>query len=264
MDDLGVDHVDDHSDELVEHGSWPLEGELVRQSHPLRGPRVQHVGGDVLHNGDDPDEPLVPSVPILIVGLLKERLKHLVQLAVAVLTEVYVAVLGAVVEVAVHDAGLAVVADLLRAEGQTAGACEVERVLIRLLPLHAVPVRYDADAVGISRQRVCHQREQRREKGSGPSAGRPRGSRAGCRRRRDRGASGVGGVGGVGGRLAAARGVPPVDEERYCGPDPLCREDRPGVGLLGAQPLEGRLHARVVARAAGLAAAEEGPPHLFR
>mmetsp|Transcript_92796 Transcript_92796/g.207803 ORF Transcript_92796/g.207803 Transcript_92796/m.207803 type:complete len:490 (+) Transcript_92796:653-2122(+) len=184
---LCVDHVDDNSDELVEHGSGPFEGKLVRESHPLCWSQVEHMHGQVLRDGDDPDESLVPSIPVLVICMLEEGLEDLLELAVAVLTEVYVAVLGAVVEVTVHNAGLAVVADLVGAECQTARASEVEGVLVRLLPLHAMPMRYDADAVGIAWQCIRHQGQECRQEGRSPTTRRvathSSWTRCRCRRR---------------------------------------------------------------------------------
>ena len=88
---------------------------------------------------DDPEDVLDFPLPIFLLRLLQERLKDLLQVPVAVLAEVDVAVLLAVVEVPVDDAGLAVVADLVRAEGRAPRAGQVQRLVAGLLPLHGVP-----------------------------------------------------------------------------------------------------------------------------
>mmetsp|Transcript_19741 Transcript_19741/g.43147 ORF Transcript_19741/g.43147 Transcript_19741/m.43147 type:complete len:422 (-) Transcript_19741:358-1623(-) len=163
VDNLGIDHIDHHANESLEHVCGPLEGKLICEVFPVVGREVQDLVSNSVHHGYDPCEPVVPAFTVFVLVLarpLKESIEDLLQLVVAVLAKVNITVLCTMVEVAVHDPCLTVVADLVCAEGQPSGTVEVHRILASCLLLHFVPVRDDADTVSVSRQRVCHQRQE--------------------------------------------------------------------------------------------------------
>mmetsp|Transcript_55029 Transcript_55029/g.154788 ORF Transcript_55029/g.154788 Transcript_55029/m.154788 type:complete len:270 (+) Transcript_55029:1579-2388(+) len=214
------------------------------------------MNSDFFCDGCDPIESLVPTIPVNVATLLEECPEHLVQLSVALLAEVNIAILRAVVEESVHDARLAVIAHFVGAEGQAPGAGEVQRILVSLLLFHAVPVGDDADAVGIPRQGVGHQRQQCCQHGGCPGAWDGIAKRAATVHR-----SIFGIVFGASSIIGNCCG--PLGEDRQGrGSDAVGSYDGPAVGVLGTQPLEGRLDAGIIASAIRAHATEERAAHL--